>query len=161
MVAVVARTRNYFAATQSLRRDSAIDRKVAARIADAASANFHDPVTPAVFGYRRGDGLAAAEHHVRAVTRRLHPHPLRTSFIGAPNRDIFGNRAGRAAALHESRMIEAIAAGHVVGVLLGETVERGTIGVAQPGAERAKQRQHRAESDHAHHHDGRPNRIED
>ena len=142
VVEVVARTRNYFGAKRGLGRDTVIDRKVAARTADAASANFHDPVTPAAFGHRRGNSLATAEHHVRAVTRRLHPHPLRTGLIGAPKRDIFGNRAGRAAALHESRMIEAVAPGHVVGVLLRKTVERGTIGVAEIGAERAKHRQH-------------------
>jgi len=69
--------------------------------------------------------------------------------------------ACRPAMLHEPRMIEAIAAGHVVGVPLGEPVERRTIGMARSGAERAKQRQHRAETDHADHHDARSNHVED
>jgi hypothetical protein len=41
--------------------------------------------------------------------------------------------------LHEARMIETVTARHIVGVLLGEPAQRGTIGVAQAGAGGAQQ----------------------
>jgi hypothetical protein len=40
---------------------------------------------------------------------------------------------------HVARMIEAVAASHIVGVLLSERVERSTIGTAQAGAASAEQ----------------------
>lgn len=64
---------------------------------------------------------------------RLHPHTPRT-FLGlASDRDILGDGARWPAMPHETRMIEAIAASHIVGVLLSERVERGTIGLTQAG----------------------------
>lgn len=121
-----------------LRRVAAFDGKLAA-CASATAADLQHPVAAAATGYRRGNGLAPAEHHVRAVPRRLHPHAPRT-FLGlASDRDIFSNGARRPATPHEARMIEAIAASHIVGVLLSERVERGTIGMAQAGAGGAQQ----------------------
>ena len=140
---------------------TAFHSSVSIRNSAAASANFHHPVAPAVFGYRRGNGLAPAARHVRAMVRRFHPRLPRASFRVTSDRDVLGSGAGRPSTLHEPRMIEAIAAGHVVGMLLGEPVEHGTIGMAQPGAEHAKQRQHRPETDHADHHDAGPNHVED
>src|ERR1017187_6950081 len=143
---------------KSLRRDArlrcvtAFNREVSARTAVAASSYFHHPIAPAVFGYRRGNDLASAEHHVHAMVRRFNPRLPRASFGFTSNRDIFGNGACRPSTIHEPRMIEAIAAGHVVCVSLGETVERRTISIAQPGTERVKQRQHIPETDYADHH---------
>ena len=126
------------AAGSRLRRFAAFDGKVTA-CASATAADRHHPVTAAAGGYRRGNSLAAAEHHVRAVTRRLHPHAPRT-FLGlAPDRDILSNGTRRPAMPLEARMIEAIAASHIVGVLLSKRVERGTISMAHAGAGGAEQ----------------------
>jgi hypothetical protein len=73
------------------------------------------------------------------VPRRLHPYAPRT-FLGlASDRDILGNGARRPAMPHEARMIETVAASHIVGMLLSERVERGTIRMAQAGADSAEQ----------------------
>jgi hypothetical protein len=40
---------------------------------------------------------------------------------------------------HEARMIKTVAASHIVGVLLSECVQRGTIGTAQTGARSTEQ----------------------
>src|ERR1035437_4674559 len=122
-----------------LRRVAALKGKVAASASAPTAADLHHPVAAAAGRYRRGNGLAPAEHHVRAVPRRLHPHAPRTFFGLASDRDILGNGARRPAMPHEARMIEAVAAGHIVGVLLSERVERGTIGMAQAGAGSAEQ----------------------
>jgi hypothetical protein len=69
----------------------------------------------------------------------LHPHAPRTVFGRTSDRNILGNRTRRAAMSHETRMIEAIASGHIVGVSLSERTELGAIGMAQanaPSAER-------------------------
>src|ERR1019366_9452946 len=122
-----------------LRRVAAFDGKVAACASATTAADLHHPVAAAAGRYRRGNGLAPAEHHVRAVPRRLHPHAPRTLLGLASDRDILGNGARRPAMPHEARMIEAVAASHIVGVLLSERVERGTIGMAQAGAGSAEQ----------------------
>ena len=122
-----------------LRRIAAFDGKVAACASATTAADLHHPIAAAAGGYRRGNGLAPAAHHVRAVQRRLHPHAPRT-FLGlASNRNILRNGSRRSAMPHEARMIEAVAASHIVGVPLSERVERGTIGMAQAGAGGAEQ----------------------
>src|SRR5262249_45595133 len=80
--------------------------------------NPHRQTGRARGGPRRCDGLAPAEHHVRAVRRRLHPHAARASFAVASHGNIFGGRAGRSAMLHEASVIEAVAARHIGRVLL-------------------------------------------
>jgi hypothetical protein len=55
-----------------------------------------------------------------AVRRRLHPHPPRTRFGFTSYGDILGDRPCRPSMLHETRMIENIAASHIFGVLLGK-----------------------------------------
>jgi hypothetical protein len=90
-------------------------------------------------GYRRGNGLAPPEHHVRAVPRRLHPHAPRTFLALASDRDILGNGARRPAMPHEVRMVETVAASHIVGVLLSKRLELGAIGMAQAGCGGAEQ----------------------
>jgi hypothetical protein len=88
-----------------------------------AAANFHCPISAATGGYRRCDSLTAAEHHVRAVPRRLHPHLPRTGLGRAPHRHILGCGTGRPTMLHETSVIETVAASHVIGVLLSECVK--------------------------------------
>src|SRR5512136_1845580 len=74
-----------------LRRVAAFNGKLAACASTTTAADLQHPVAAAAAGYRRGNGLAPAEHHVRAVPRRLHPHAPRT-FLGlASDRDIFGS----------------------------------------------------------------------
>jgi len=85
--------------------------------------DLHRPIPATAGGQRRRDGLAPTEHHVRAVRRRLHPHSPCTGLVLASHRNIFGNSTRRATALHESGMIETVAARHVIGVLLSEYVE--------------------------------------
>jgi hypothetical protein len=122
-----------------LRRVATFDGKVAARASATTAADLHHPVAAAAGRYCRGNGLAPAEHHVRAVPRRLRPHAPSTLLGPASDRDILGNGARRPAMPHEARMIEAVAASHIVGVLLSERVERGTIGMALAGAVSAEQ----------------------
>jgi hypothetical protein len=88
-----------------------------------AVANFHRPISAAAGGYRRCDSLTAAEHHVGAVPRRLHPHLPCASLGRASHRHILGYSAGRPPMLHETSVIETVAAGHVIGVLLSECAE--------------------------------------
>lgn len=122
-----------------LRRVAAFDRKVAACAFGTTATDLHHPVAAAAGRYRRGNGLAPAEHHVRAVPRQLHPYAPRT-FLGlASDRDILGNGARRPAMPHEARMIETVAASHIVSMMLSERVERGTIRMAQAGAGSAEQ----------------------
>ena len=94
------------------------------------AADFHRPI-PATGRYRGCDGLAPAKHHVSAVQRRLHPHSPCTSLGLASHRHILCNGTRRASTLHEASVIEAVAASHVIGVLLSECGERGTIGIAR------------------------------
>jgi hypothetical protein len=82
----------------------------------------------------------------------LHPHAPRTGLGRTPDRDILGNGARRPAVPHEASMIETVAASHIIGVLLGESVERGTIGMAQPGADSAEQ-QRESKTDDTKRHD--------
>jgi hypothetical protein len=96
-----------------------------------AAADFHCPISAATGGYRRCDSLTAAEHHVRAVRWRLHPHSPCAGLGLASHSDILGNGTRRPTTLHESSMIETVAARHVIGVLLGECVERGAISMAR------------------------------
>ena len=53
---------------------------------------------------------------------------------------------------YEARMIEAVAASHIVSVPLSERVERGTIGMAQAGAGSAEQ-QYKPKTDDTKRHD--------
>jgi hypothetical protein len=87
-----------------------------------AAADFHCPISAPTGGYRRCDGLTAAEHHVRAVRWRLHPHSPCTGLGRASHRDILGYGASGATMLHETSVIETVAASHVIGVLLGKCV---------------------------------------
>ena len=87
------------------------------------AADLHYPIAAATGRDRRGNGLASAEHHVRAVGRRLHPHSPRTRLGLASHRHILGNGAGRPTALHETSVIETVATSHVIRVLLSERVE--------------------------------------
>ena len=91
------------------------------------AAGEHRPIAAAGGRYRGCNGLASAEHHVAAVRRRLHPHSPCASFGVTSHCNILGNGARRSAMPHETRVIEAVAAGHVIGVLLREPVERRTI----------------------------------
>ena len=92
-------------------------------IGTTVAADLHRPIPAAAGGHRRCDGLAPAEHHVRAVRRRLHPHSPCTGLGLASHRDILGNGTRRPTTLHKSSMIETVAARHVIGVLLSECVE--------------------------------------
>jgi hypothetical protein len=92
-------------------------------IGATAAADLHRPIAAAACGHRRCDGLAPAEHHVRAVRRRLHPHSPCTGLGLASHRDILGNGTRWPTTLHESSMIETVAARHVTSVLLSERVE--------------------------------------
>src|ERR1019366_2846172 len=109
-----------------LRRVAAFDGKVAAWASATTAADLHHPVAAAAGRYRRGNGLAPAEHHVRAVPRRLHPHAPRTLLGLASDRDILATGARRPAMPHEARMIEAVAASHIAfhaglkSILLGD-----------------------------------------
>lgn len=95
------------------------------------AADLHRPIPAAAGRYRRCDGLASAKHHVSAVRRRLHPHSPCTSLGLASHRHILCNSTRRPSTLHEASVIEAVAASHVISVLLSECVERGTIGIAR------------------------------
>jgi hypothetical protein len=53
----------------------------------------------------------------------LHPHSPCTGLDLASHRHILSNGTCRPTALHETSMVEAAAARHVVGVLLSERVE--------------------------------------
>src|SRR5262245_24058099 len=88
-----------------------------------AAADFHRPIPTATGGYRRCDCLAAAKHHVRAVPWRLHPHSSCTGLGLASHRHILGYGTGRPTMLHETSVVETVAASHVVGVLLRERAE--------------------------------------
>ena len=139
-------------------RVATFDRKIAVGASSTtttATADLHYPVAAAARGYRRGNGLAAAEHHVRAVMWRLHPHAPRT-FLGlTPDRNVLGRGARRPATPHEARMIEAVAASHIVGVLLSECVECSTICMAQSGTRDADQ-QYEPQADDMECHDTKP-----
>jgi len=87
------------------------------------AADFHRPIPAATGGYRSRDGLASAEHHVRAVRRRLHPHSSCTGFSLASHRHILGNGSCRPTTLHETDVIKTVATRHIIGVLLSEGVE--------------------------------------
>jgi hypothetical protein len=100
-------------------------------IGTTVAADLHRPIPAATGGHRRCDGLAPAEHHVRAVRRRVHPHSPCAGLGLASHSDILGNGTRRPTTLHESSMIETVAARHVIGVLLGECVERGAISMAR------------------------------
>lgn len=104
-----------------------------------AAADLHRPVPAATGGYRGCDGLAPAEHHVRAMRRRLHPHAPCAGLGVAADRDILGNSARRPAMMPESRMVEAVAARHIVGVPLRERVQRGAIRMAKAGTTDCRQ----------------------
>jgi hypothetical protein len=95
------------------------------------AADLHRPIPAATGRYRGCDGLAPAKHHVSAVRRRLHPHSPCTSLVLASHRHILCNGTRRPSTLHEASVIEAVAASHVIGVLLSECGERGTIGIAR------------------------------
>jgi hypothetical protein len=97
-------------------------------------ADRHYPVAAAACRHRGGNGLALAKHHVGAVPRRLHPHPPRTLLGLASNRNVLGDGPRRPAMPHEARMIEAVAARHIVGMALSECVKCGAIGMAHAGA---------------------------
>ena len=101
----------------------------------AVAADQHRPIAAAGGRYRGCNGLASAERHVAAVRRRLHPHSPCAGFGVASHRDILGNGARRSAMPHETGVIEAVAARHVIGVLLCEPVERRTIRIrrSSPG----------------------------
>src|SRR5215510_42826 len=88
-----------------------------------AAADFHRPISAATGGYRRCDSLTAAAHHIRAVRWRLHPHPPCTGLGRTSHRHILGYGTGRPTMLHETSVIETIAASHVIGVLLSECAE--------------------------------------
>jgi hypothetical protein len=88
-----------------------------------AAADQHRPIPSAIGRDRRCDGLAAAEHHVRAVPRRLHPHSPCTGLSLASHRHILGYGTGRPPMLHEASVIETVAASHVIGVLLSKCAE--------------------------------------
>ena len=90
--------------------------------AAATATDLHGPIATAAGGYGRGNSLTPAEHHVRAVRRRLHPHAPCTSFSIASHRNILGGRTRWPAMLHEACVIETVAASHVVSVLLSERV---------------------------------------
>ena len=92
-------------------------------IGTTVAADLHRPIPAAAGGHRRCDSLAPAEHHVCAVRRRLHPHSPCTGLGLASHRDILGDGTRRPTTLHESSMIETVAARHVIGVLLSECVE--------------------------------------
>jgi hypothetical protein len=87
------------------------------------AADLHRPIPVATGGNCRCDGLAPAEHHVRAVRRRLHPHSSCTGLGPASCRNILSNGTRRPTTLHETSVIETVAARHVIGVLLSECVE--------------------------------------
>jgi hypothetical protein len=106
------------------------------------AAYLHCPVAAATGGHRGRNGLAPAEHHVRAVWRRLHPHAPCTCLGLATDRNVLCNGASRAPPLHEARVIKAIAARHVIGVLLSKRVEWGAVGVA-----RVREKRRRAQND--------------
>ena len=74
----------------------------------SVATDLHCPIAAATGRNRRGNGLASAEHHVRAVWRRLHPHSSRTHLGLASHRHILGNGAGRPTALHETSVIETV-----------------------------------------------------
>jgi hypothetical protein len=142
-------------AARALRRVAAIDGKVAAcacATTATTAANLHHPVPAAAGGYRGGNGLTPAAHHVRAMGRRLHPHAPCTFLGRASDRDILGNSARRPAMPHEARMIKAVATSHIVGMLLGERMEPGTIGMAQASASGAE-RQCEPKTDDTKRHD--------
>jgi hypothetical protein len=89
----------------------------------SVAADFHRPVPAATGRYRRCHGLAPAEHHVCAVPRRLHPHSSCAGLGLASHRHILGNGTNRSTTLHETSVIETVAASHVIGVLLSECME--------------------------------------
>jgi len=84
----------------------------------AGATDFHRPISTATGGHRRCDRLASSEHHIRAVAWRLHPHSSCTSLGRASHRHILGYGAGWPTVLHETSVVETIAASHVVCVLL-------------------------------------------
>jgi hypothetical protein len=88
-----------------------------------AAADFHCPISAATGGYRRCDSLTAAEHHVRAVRWRLHPHSPCAGLGRASHRYIFGYGTRRPTMLHETGVIQTVAASHVIGMLLSEYAE--------------------------------------
>jgi hypothetical protein len=88
-----------------------------------AAADQHRPIPTATGGHRRCDGLTTAEHHVRAVLWRLHPHSPCTGLGLASHRHILGYGTSRPTLLHETSVIETVTASHVIGVLLSEYAE--------------------------------------
>jgi hypothetical protein len=88
-----------------------------------AAADQHRPIPAAIGRDRRCDGLAATAHHVRAVPRRLHPHSPCTGLGLASHRHILGYGTSRPTLLHETSVVETVAASHVIGVLLSECAE--------------------------------------
>jgi hypothetical protein len=82
-----------------------------------AAADQHRPIPAATGRHRRGDGLASAAHHVCVVPWRLHPHSPCTGLGLASHRHILGNGTGRPTTLHETSVIETVAASHVICVL--------------------------------------------
>src|SRR5262245_39716326 len=87
------------------------------------AADLHCPVATATGGNGGRNGLAPAKHHVRAVWGRLHPNSPCTCLGIAADGDVLGDSARRPAAFHEARVIETVAASHVMGMLLSECVE--------------------------------------
>jgi hypothetical protein len=73
-------------------------------------------------GRGRRDTLVK-EYHVRAVPWRLHPHSPCTSLGLASHRHILGYGTGWPTMLHETSVIETVAASHVISVLLSECAE--------------------------------------
>jgi len=55
-----------------------------------------------------------------AMRRRLHPHSPCASFGRTSHRNIFGDGTRGHPMLYEAWVIEAVAARHIVGVLLGD-----------------------------------------
>ncbi|MFZ0066693.1 MAG: hypothetical protein WAK90_11035 [Pseudolabrys sp.] len=57
------------------------------------------------------------------MRRRLHPHSPCTGLGLASHRNILGNGSSGPATLHETSVIETIAARHIIGVLLSKGVQ--------------------------------------
>jgi hypothetical protein len=83
------------------------------------AADLHYPVVAAC-RHCGGNGLAPAKHHVGAVPWRLQPHPPRTLLGLASNRNVLGDGPRRPPMPHEARMMEAVAALHIVGMALSK-----------------------------------------
>src|SRR5262249_41057314 len=86
------------------------------------AADLHCPVATATGGRGGRTGWPPAKHLVRGVWGRLHQNSPCTSLGIAADGDFCGDSARRSAAFHETRVIETVAASHVMGMLLSERV---------------------------------------